>query len=1011
MALLLNNCTNAKWNVIIAYFISLAGVLIFAKGFFPIKISTPGHADYSDVPPVPLGSEVISKLLEEDFSNFQTSKLRQGQPTYQQAHYNKLVLVVIDAMRSDFISDAPYKKNMPFLQKTLSNGNAMVFTANAKAPTVTMPRLKALTTGSIPGYIDVIFNMDQSVELKSDNLISGLKRAGKTIVFYGDDTWIRLFPNSFARYDGTTSFFVTDYTEVDNNVTRHIDDELNKNKDWDVMILHYLGLDHIGHLAGPTSPLMPSKLKEMDLVVEKVYSALEKEDKPLLVITSDHGMSSQGSHGGTTHPETATPLVFLSPKINEMGIHNNTKTNDVEQVDFVSTISLSMGLPIPRDSMGKLIPDVLQFMEQEELLHAMQYNCHQLLSYAHRSGKLPDPEDTEKNDPANLYRNGVQFHSVFLSQNKSGVFGVAKDYYQKCQQVTSNKLTSKLASYNYFEMFSGFIILLIGLCCVLGLWMEALLQSRHRTNGNTPSARRITRAMVALAVGFFLFIATLPGSSFVEEEHQTWYFLSISMSLGLFIALLRTIARVESSSKPAALKTSSLYDAQIREGDVALRMRKVASSKTRAWHLVQEDSSVDTAHLLENESSRDKDFTEDEKIEEEKQHTVIEHSHRKYVIAAFVFLIIHRLLRSWNQSGIKYATDPDIGDWLNIPQNKVLLSGTSFISLMAVFLLLQLLCSTKDIVRTILFAFGICGVYMYRLAIGTVSFPWYYNTSNMGLNEAQIVYLTIGLLLIKMLYHCLFQICDPSRKRTRTHSCTVPGICPCLPPKSNGKSLDCLQCAVVILSALLLRPHNHCALAFILALYWVMFRLLWPLVIENNLNILEQPLLKLSSVQKDYFLSPIHLVARVVLSHWFGQMAHYALGNSNSLASVDVSAAYVGLSGSDGWFHFICAGILGVYSTYVGPILWTTLSMLDIINLNMNEFADATYSPGTVSSVNVAISTFAALRLFTLAVYVAVATGHRYHLFVWSVFSPKLLYELVSTALNGFLLVGFVLLL
>jgi ethanolamine phosphate transferase 2 subunit G len=37
---------------------------------------------------------------------------------------------------------------------------------------------------------------------------------------------------------------------VDNNVTRHLDDEL-ANKDWDVLILHYLGLDHIGHLGGP----------------------------------------------------------------------------------------------------------------------------------------------------------------------------------------------------------------------------------------------------------------------------------------------------------------------------------------------------------------------------------------------------------------------------------------------------------------------------------------------------------------------------------------------------------------------------------------------------------------------------------------------------------------------------------------------------------------------------------------------------------------------------------------
>lgn len=41
-----------------------------------------------------------------------------------------------------------------------------------------------------------------------------------------------------------------DFTEVDNNVTRHITDELG-NEDWNTMVLHYLGLDHIGHKGGP----------------------------------------------------------------------------------------------------------------------------------------------------------------------------------------------------------------------------------------------------------------------------------------------------------------------------------------------------------------------------------------------------------------------------------------------------------------------------------------------------------------------------------------------------------------------------------------------------------------------------------------------------------------------------------------------------------------------------------------------------------------------------------------
>lgn len=73
--------------------------------------------------------------------------------------------------------------------------------------------LQALTTGGIPGFIDVVFNLD-SKSLQEDNLISQMKIANKKLVFYGDDTWMKLFPGHFARTDGTTSFFVTDYIEV-----------------------------------------------------------------------------------------------------------------------------------------------------------------------------------------------------------------------------------------------------------------------------------------------------------------------------------------------------------------------------------------------------------------------------------------------------------------------------------------------------------------------------------------------------------------------------------------------------------------------------------------------------------------------------------------------------------------------------------------------------------------------------------------------------------------------------
>lgn len=64
--------------------------------------------------------------------------------------------------------------------------------------------------------------------------------------------------------------------QVDNNVTRHLEGEMAEN-DWQIMILHYLGLDHIGHIYGPYSDLIKPKLQEMDTVIKILYMSLMEE--------------------------------------------------------------------------------------------------------------------------------------------------------------------------------------------------------------------------------------------------------------------------------------------------------------------------------------------------------------------------------------------------------------------------------------------------------------------------------------------------------------------------------------------------------------------------------------------------------------------------------------------------------------------------------------------------------------------------------------------------------------
>lgn len=77
-----------------------------------------------------------------------------------------------------------------------------------------MPKIKSITTGSVPSFVDLILNFDEadtsSTLAAQDTWLAQLKRknTGK-LLLYGDDTWLKLFPDTFDRHDGTSSFFVS----------------------------------------------------------------------------------------------------------------------------------------------------------------------------------------------------------------------------------------------------------------------------------------------------------------------------------------------------------------------------------------------------------------------------------------------------------------------------------------------------------------------------------------------------------------------------------------------------------------------------------------------------------------------------------------------------------------------------------------------------------------------------------------------------------------------------------
>lgn len=197
----------------IEFFLGVIGVFFFIKGFFPINYTS---TDVDSEPPSILQDIVLKK------------------DEYYNSNITKTVVIVIDALRLDFSNS----KYMP-LTSNITQSKGCLCKVSVETPTVTLPRIKALTTGSVPQFIDIVLNLANTQALKN-SIIHSANRKRKRVVFYGDETWLKLFPSEFFRFEATNSFFVKDFFEVDDNVTKNLNLELQRD-DWDILILHYLG--------------------------------------------------------------------------------------------------------------------------------------------------------------------------------------------------------------------------------------------------------------------------------------------------------------------------------------------------------------------------------------------------------------------------------------------------------------------------------------------------------------------------------------------------------------------------------------------------------------------------------------------------------------------------------------------------------------------------------------------------------------------------------------------------
>uniref|UniRef100_A0A8C6WYD8 GPI ethanolamine phosphate transferase 3, catalytic subunit n=1 Tax=Neogobius melanostomus TaxID=47308 RepID=A0A8C6WYD8_9GOBI len=538
--------------------IYIAGIYLFVGGFLLVRLEVNRTSSCLD-------ALYPGREPERDFCR--------GQP-----RFHKAVLLIIDALKIDFARFDPnntspraYENKLPVLEETVAAkpSHSRLYPFRADPPTTTMQRIKGFTTGSLPTFIDVGNNFASSAILE-DNLIQQLGQVGKRVVFMGDDTWENLYPKRFHRSLPFPSFNVKDLHTVDDGILHNIYTTL-EGDDWDVLVAHFLGVDHCGHRFGPDHPAMADKLTQMDGVIRSVMGRLQNDT--LLVVMGDHGMTDTGDHGGESQKETDAAIFIYSPSpLFQQPQAQVLEPEVVPQTDLVPTLALLLGIPIPYSSVGQvLLPlfpphgqSAVGALSQQEALwiNAKQVNRF-LETYSSMAKDIP-PETL-----AQLRNQFSNLSSEYLTAHVKGLLSSPRLTASLQAYLTSvrDACRATWAKFNPLKMAAGLVIL--GLACAACFLVSELSLALIRENGTLKSpcvSAALTGSCAAVfqllkwsyvEVSWCVACAALGSElSFLWKAHQSrdvgktgtgWMSLPQLLTPAVFILLLRCASLLSDS--------------------------------------------------------------------------------------------------------------------------------------------------------------------------------------------------------------------------------------------------------------------------------------------------------------------------------------------------------------------------------------------------------------------------------------------------------------------------------
>lgn len=330
-------------------------------------------------------------------------------------------------------------------------------------------------------------------------------------------------------------------------------------------------------------------------------------------------------------------------------------------------------------------------------------------------------------------------------------------------------------------------------------------------------------------LGTFLHIFSLGASSMVEEEQYTWYFLTSSLCLILLYITMQPF----------------------------LKVQKIVSVERK------QEEMLDLHQSLKGHPSVARCTT----------HVILKKPlHTYYQIwSLLIVLICGRILRGWHQGGVNWAHLPDISKWLE-QAGSSRMKALEIISLLLIIVLsvfaLSLLKSRTRYVLIASFGLVVLAFLVLLCIIGS-------QPVNRSTSIAQLFYFNFGILVFGTF------VVSPWILPLHRQKSTL------LMKKSSNSHSSALQTDGVLAGIQ--------ESLYLIGVMYVSSWCLLQILLQQPVNAIPILLICVQTMAYITYFSAGHhrQLVEVAAMYFLGMAGHFSLGNSNTLATIDVAGAFI----------------------------------------------------------------------------------------------------------------------